>query len=166
MKKQGYRRIVGLLLLGWMLVIFWFSAQPATESTEMSGGVAQRILETYDKIFDTNMPEGELVLWATRIDYPIRKLAHMSEYAVLAIFFGAYLMGYRQWGKRTAYGSLVLSVCYAATDEIHQLFVPGRAGRFSDVCIDTAGAIIGVCFLAIVMKLVRSHCAKKRIPLE
>lgn len=153
-------------MLGWMLVIFWFSAQPAAESEEMSGGVAHHILETCDRIFDMNIPEGELAMWASRIDYPIRKLAHMSEYAVLAVFFGLYLLGYRQWGKRTACVSLVLSVCYAATDEIHQLFVPGRAGRLSDVCIDTVGAAIGVCLFAIVMKLVQKHCEKKRIPLE
>lgn len=153
-------------MLGWMLVIFWFSAQPAAESEEMSGGVAQRILETCDRIFDMNIPERELALWAEQIDYPIRKLAHMSEYAVLAVFFGVYLVGYRAWGKSTACGSLTLSACYAVTDEIHQLFVPGRAGRLSDVCIDTAGAAIGVCLFAIVMKLVQNHCEKKRIPLE
>lgn len=166
MNKKGYRWIAGTLLLGWMIMIFWFSTQPGTESGEMSGEVAHRILETCDRIFDMDIPEGELVLWAVRIDYPIRKLAHMSEYAVLAILFGTFLNGYRKWGKGTAYISLALSVCYAATDEIHQLFVPGRAGRFSDVCIDTVGAAAGMCLLAIAMKFVQNRCEKKRIPLE
>lgn len=166
MKKQRYRWIAGALLLGWMIMIFWFSAQPGAESEEMSGDVAHRILETCDRIFDMNIPEGELLLWAVRIDYPIRKLAHMSEYAVLAILFGTFLSSFRKWGKGTAYISLALSVCYAATDEIHQLFVSGRAGRFSDVCIDTVGAAAGVCLLTIAMKFVQNHCEKKRIPLE
>ena len=33
---------------------------------------------------------------------------------------------------------------YAATDEIHQLFVPNREGKFADVIIDTAGALLGI----------------------
>jgi len=38
---------------------------------------------------------------------------------------------------------------YACSDEIHQLFVPGRSGKFTDVLIDSAGALLAVllCFL-------------------
>lgn len=38
-------------------------------------------------------------------------------------------------------------------DEIHQLFVPGRAGRFSDVCIDTLGAVIWLLLFTALRKL-------------
>lgn len=166
MKKRGYRLITGALLIGWMIIIFWFSAQPAMESQEMSGGVAYRVMSACDRIFDADMSAADLMQWAERIDYPIRKLAHMSEYALLAIFSGACLLGYREWDKKTICGSLVLSAGYAVTDEIHQLFVSGRAGRFSDVCIDTFGAAIGLVFFAIMLKLVRNHCEKKRLLLK
>ena len=46
---------------------------------------------------------------------------------------------------------------YACTDEFHQLFVPGRAGRFTDVLIDTTGGIIMLLFIALV-----THVARKK----
>lgn len=33
---------------------------------------------------------------------------------------------------------------YAASDEFHQLFVPGRSGQISDVLLDSAGVCFGV----------------------
>ena len=39
--------------------------------------------------------------------------------------------------------SITLSFLYACTDEIHQIFVPGRSAQFRDVLIDTLGAIFG-----------------------
>ncbi|HJA34824.1 MAG TPA: VanZ family protein [Candidatus Mediterraneibacter merdigallinarum] len=44
---------------------------------------------------------------------------------------------------------------YAATDEVHQLFVPGRSGQISDVILDSAGALAGVLVLAAVRKLIK-----------
>ena len=69
-------------------------------------------------------------------DYVLRKLAHLTEYAVLAALLiratGSYV-----W----AFG---LAVAYAATDEVHQLFVRGRHGSPIDVGIDAVGALIGL----------------------
>ena len=41
--------------------------------------------------------------------------------------------------------SIMLGLVYAASDEIHQLYVPGRAGQFRDVLIDSAGVLLGIC---------------------
>ena len=40
--------------------------------------------------------------------------------------------------------AFVLSVIYAVTDEIHQIFVPGREGKISDVVIDSSGSFFGI----------------------
>ena len=45
--------------------------------------------------------------------------------------------------------AVLISACYAATDEFHQLFVPGRSGEVRDVLVDTAGAVIGILFLSL-----------------
>jgi len=34
--------------------------------------------------------------------------------------------------------------CYAALDELHQVFVPGRTCLLQDWLIDTAGAFVGI----------------------
>lgn len=66
----------------------------------------------------------------------LRKIAHVAEYAVL----GALL------ARATARANLAfaLGTLYAISDEIHQSFVPGRAGSPLDVAIDAVGVTIGV----------------------
>lgn len=46
----------------------------------------------------------------------------------------------------TAWG---ISTAYAATDEFHQIFVPGRAGMVTDVMIDSSGALAGILLAAL-----------------
>jgi VanZ family protein len=69
-------------------------------------------------------------------DLVLRKLAHVGEYAVL----GALLAR----AVSRAWLALALGVLYAVSDELHQSFVPGRAGRPLDVAIDAAGVALGV----------------------
>lgn len=69
-------------------------------------------------------------------DLVLRKLAHLTEYAVL----GALLA--RAMGRAGL--AVVLGTLYAATDELHQAFVPGRMGRPLDVAIDAVGVACGV----------------------
>jgi VanZ family protein len=69
-------------------------------------------------------------------DLLLRKAAHMAEYAILAVLLARALGSYA-W----AFGG---AVAYAVTDEIHQTFVAGRAGRPLDVLIDAAGAALGL----------------------
>jgi hypothetical protein len=68
-------------------------------------------------------------------DLVLRKLAHAAEYAILAALLLRALEATPAWA---------LSVVYAASDELHQHFVPGRAGRPLDVAIDAAGALAGI----------------------
>ena len=73
-----------------------------------------------------------LGLW----DLLLRKLAHMTEYAILAVMLR------RATGSTT--WSLALAFAYAASDEYHQTFVHGRHGSPIDAGIDTVGALIGL----------------------
>src|SRR5206468_12539404 len=69
-------------------------------------------------------------------DTILRKLAHTAEYAVL----GALLVR-AVHRSRVAF---VLGVLYAASDELHQTFVPGRHGSPVDVAIDSVGIAVGI----------------------
>ena len=57
-------------------------------------------------------------------------------------------------GYRHILFSAIVCVLYAATDEIHQLFVPGRGGQIRDVLIDSIGAGTGFIFYFIICKFV------------
>ena len=69
-------------------------------------------------------------------DTILRKLAHTFEYAVLGALLARAL---RRPGL-----AFVLAVLYAASDELHQTFVPGRHGSPVDVVIDSVGIALGI----------------------
>ena len=144
MKLRIYRVITGGLLLLCMVMIFRFSAQPASESEQVSGGVAYRIVETWSHLTGTEYTQSEMEAYADRIDYPVRKLAHMTEYGILCLLACAFVHGYSGNWKVCGISAVAVAALYAATDEIHQLFVPGRSGEVRDVMIDTAGAAAGI----------------------
>ena len=69
-------------------------------------------------------------------DLILRKGAHTTEYAVLAVLL------VRAIGREAP--ALALGVLYAASDELHQAFVRGRHASPIDVAIDTVGLLIGL----------------------
>ncbi|MDD5655656.1 MAG: VanZ family protein [Elusimicrobia bacterium] len=75
-------------------------------------------------------------------DYPLRKAAHMAEYAVLFLLLRRALRGTCAETAFWSWAAGLLTVLYAMSDEYHQTFVPGRSGRWSDVAVDAAGAAL------------------------
>ena len=69
-------------------------------------------------------------------DLVLRKLAHACEFALL----GALLVR----ALRDERAAFAAGVAYAISDELHQLFVPGRVGSPLDVAIDAAGVAVGI----------------------
>ncbi len=78
------------------------------------------------------------------VDFVIRKGGHMLGYALLAIAYSRGLKRHRAALRFQFATAICLAFLYAASDEIHQSFIPGRTPSIWDVCIDTAGAIIGL----------------------
>lgn len=145
------RKLVFLILsILFACMIFAFSARSGEESTEDSYevGMVFGTIVHHDFHFWT---EEEQLAFAEKVDYPIRKTAHATEYAILAMLFvGAWYDGKR----KKVYNALLPWICatgYAATDEIHQLFVPGRSGQVSDVLLDSVGAAAGIAVLFLVI---------------
>ncbi|MFH2203071.1 MAG: VanZ family protein [Elusimicrobiota bacterium] len=70
-----------------------------------------------------------------------RKFCHVFEYFVLYGLVHSALRRERGRDDRwTTLIALTLTVAYAASDELHQSFVPGRSGNRVDVLIDFLGA--------------------------
>ena len=78
------------------------------------------------------------------LNHRIRKLAHISEYAVLSIFgFRSLQQGEGRWHLRSAVGAVLLCAAVAVCDEGFQAFMPHRGGlELRDVVLDTSGAIL------------------------
>ena len=155
----GRQKIFLILTILWMAVIFSFSARPGSVSEEDSGRVGLLIGEIFVPGFEDWSVE-EQQAFAEAVDHPVRKTVHASEYALLGLLTaGAYISN----GKKGAAGSIragilipwLIATVYAATDELHQLFVPGRSGQLSDVVLDGAGALAGLLILGTVRYMLR-----------
>ena len=85
--------------------------------------------------------QGELLPF----DYVLRKLAHMTEYAILTILVW--------WGsgihlsERKVGVAIIVSVLYAMVDEYHQSVVPTRGGKITDAGIDAMGVFVAYCLI-------------------
>lgn len=139
-----------ILTILWMVVIFSFSARPGSVSEQDSGRVGLLIGEIFVPGFE-DWSEAEQQAFAETVDHPVRKTAHASEYALLGILAaGACIENGRDLRRRRTeiFIPWLTATVYAATDEFHQLFIPGRSGQVSDVLLDSAGALAGVLILA------------------
>ena len=79
----------------------------------------------------------------------IRKLAHFTEYAIFGWLIMRALRDARGWRLHHALMAITLAATYAVSDEVHQIFVPGRTAAFGDVLIDTLGAATAQVLIAI-----------------
>lgn len=129
MKKKIIKII---LVIIWMIVIFSFSNQKAVDSTKLSDGF---IRNTISKVINDDRPET-----ISKFVTPVRKSAHFLEYLVL----GLLVMNCFNIDKKYMLYSLIICLLYSISDEVHQIFVPGRSCEALDVVIDTTGSFIGI----------------------
>ncbi|MEE1008505.1 MAG: VanZ family protein [Agathobacter sp.] len=162
LSRNLIRYFLILLLVIWMIVIFMFSAQQSQQSSNMSGGVSYKIVTICEGIVGKTFDGDEKARIISKINYPIRKIAHMTEYAILACLMMSVLISYGiNERKRVELISIIFTFLYACTDEFHQLFVPGREGKFLDVMIDTCGATAGVLVLTFLIYLFEKNKRKR-----
>ncbi len=162
MKIVFLRNLAGVLAIMWMCIIFAFSAQTKEESGAVSQSFTYQLVSNTRTFFNLDLSDARVKEIADAIEGFVRKAAHMTEFGILSvlifIWIGQWEMSLLRHGL-TASGAAAV---YAASDEIHQLFVPGRAGRFSDVCIDSAGAVLGVVVFVVIVKLVTTIRSLKK----
>ena len=158
--------ICWILTIAWMVFIFLMSAQPAEESSTVSGGITEMIVSIITPGFE-GLSEAEQQALVEAWHEPVRKLAHLTEYAILGCLLTAslYLTGIPM--KASALSSVGISLLYAVSDELHQSVVEELGPGVGDVFIDLAGAVIGVAALVVLYLLIRRIYRKrnyKKIP--
>ncbi len=105
------------LVVLWIGIIFFFSHQPELKS---------------------DLPNQ----W----DFILRKLAHITEYAILTFLLIRALSNYQLSKRKIILWSVILAILYAISDEYHQTFIFGREGTIRDVCIDSSGVFFALLF--------------------
>lgn len=180
-KKNSKKLLISLLSVLFLVklytVIWALSAQNSDDSSSLSMEVAMMLTHDIEK--------------AMKIEFPIRKTAHFSEYMAMGVFiYGIWCCWLNPWLfrlkeifakkiqddcaqinlkrqtfliKRCMFINILWVTISAAADEFHQSFVPGRSPQVTDVLIDTIGGAFGLlCIYAFSRILYRLYMRFKK----
>ena len=154
MKKKIIMAVIfSVLIILTASIIASFSS----ETGEVSGGRSDKIIEMIAKVIISDydsLPQSEKTQIKNDLAIPVRKCAHISEYALLSAFVASLVWVYTDKSKYTLTISSVMSFCFALCDElILQRATEGRSGRFKDTLIDLVGILIGTFAVYVFIKL-------------
>ena len=127
-----------------MYLIFSFSGQPGGQSSQTSLDAGLRLLSFLNRILHFESDPARLAALAGELQFYVRKLAHVTEYFLLAASVALPLYVYRIRGLWLVLTAGVFCVAFAFLDEYHQSFVPGRSASLRDVAVDSIGILIGI----------------------
>ena len=142
MKPNKKAIISWVAVLLCMAVIFILSAQKGDDSQTLSDS----LIIIFGLEFSSDF---------------IRNCAHFLEYSGLAVLI--YNALFQTCGNAKPVLSVIISSAYAVTDEIHQLFVEGRACQITDIMIDTLGAAAGIAVLSVLIIIYRKIKRRKQV---
>ena len=142
MTKRSRLLLSWAAVAAWAAFIFFMSAHTGSDLDDGSGLVAQ-IKRWLSAVAAPVFGEGTDIVSAA---------AHFCEYVVLGVLLFAALIQTRPASRpiMLAAVAIVIASAYGATDEFHQLFVPGRMCDPADWLTDTLGATLGATAAALV----------------
>lgn len=146
MRKPTKRQVIALLLilctLGAQLFIFSNSLKGGDESAKQSGAVVEVVRPSVEQI----LPAVKVEPTEDNVVRFVRKAAHFLEFALLGFLCCVTARYFTK--KKSVFLTVPFGYCVltALADEGIQLFSQGRAGRFTDVLIDSGGALTGLLF--------------------
>ena len=133
-RRGIYRLLSWLAVIAWMLLIFSFSQAAAPVSAATSLSVTERLL----RFFGQTPSQQTLEFYESLV----RQAAHFGLFFVLGCLVKLALT--QSQAVHPLWQAILLSCGYALSDEIHQLFVAGRAFQISDLLLDWSGCVLGI----------------------
>lgn len=142
--------IAYVLWLFWLFIIFYLSNQPGN----ISGGESSHLIyNTLHFIYTClNLDTSHLNEIILIIHNPLRECMHSLEYLILGVLT-INLLIQTQVKENKMIITILFCFIYATTDEIHQLFIPGRTFEYFDILMDMVGTLIGT----LITKLIWKH---------
>ena len=135
--RFSVRRALWLVaLLCWVGFVWGHSLVPGEASDADSMAYVARLSPLFGALGVTG---------AHLMDVIVRKSGHFLEYAVLGVIAD---------GAPSRVASVLICVVVPCVDETIQLFVPGRSGMVTDVCLDMFGCAVGLGLLALARRAV------------
>jgi len=138
-----FSAVAGRLFKYWLPLILWMTVIFGASTSMGRPENTSRFIMPILMWLDPNMSKETI----DKVHYAVRKSAHFLEYAMLGVLLWRavyYDPGLAAWRTRSFFLALLLAALYAASDEFHQSFVPGRDASVRDVMLDTCGAGFGL----------------------
>lgn len=131
------------LLKYWVPVFIWLGVVFAGSTDIFSSEQTSRYLVPFLRWLNPQISPSTIAT----VHFALRKLSHLTEYAILAAFLWRALCNGTNLGAKVSLLFIavwfVCGIC-AVTDEFHQSFVASRTASPHDVLIDVCGALIGI----------------------
>jgi VanZ family protein len=143
-------------LLYWFPLLFWMCVIFTASSDTQSAHHSSLIFEPLMRWLFPHMSQEHI----GQLHHLFRKCCHLMEYSILGILAWRAIRqpqknDRRPWRWDEAGLALAIAFLYAASDELHQVWVPGRTALFSDVIVDTSGGVIGLTLLWLAGKKIK-----------
>ena len=146
---KAYKIFSAIFMIAVMVIIFILSAQNSTESAETSG----TLISWLDRLFELGISQDT-----------IRTAAHFCEYAGLGFSVINFLYAFRN--VLSPILSVIIALGYALTDEIHQIFVPGRAFQLIDLTVNFFGILLGIGVFTLIVLIIEIQKEKRIVKKE
>ena len=146
---KAYKIFSAIFMIAVMVTIFILSAQNSTESAETSG----TLISWLDRLFELGISQDT-----------IRTAAHFCEYAGLGFSVINFLYAFRN--VLSPILSVIIALGYALTDEIHQIFVPGRAFQLIDLTVNFFGILLGIGVFTLIVLIIEIQKEKRIVKKE
>ena len=165
MNKTKKSRNPYLLFLFWtppliiMYIIFQFSAADSVHSSALSDGITAFWISFFNRMLSLGLSVQTQADYAILLHTFVRKCGHFLEYTALgfSLFPAIFHTFPCVSSKKHLLYPWIIATCYAASDEFHQLFVPGRAGMFRDILLDSLGAAFGIFCVCMIHTIFHHH---------
>ena len=148
--SKGKVVILIIIIILLFIIITYFSSQQGTQSKSTSTKLSVLIAKEWNEIFhlsQTQANQNNLILWLYK---PVRKLAHITEYALMSVVTFILVSQFTRSRRKMIFTTILIIACLASLDEIHQLFIPLRGAKVSDVLIDSFGGMVGISFINLI----------------
>ena len=136
------KTIIILMIIYYSFIIWSFSSHPADVSAKESKSITGII---YDK-FAVHIEKFSYMgrdLFVSKTDNFIRKCAHFTLFFIFALIISMYVNCFEKCDWTFVLTVFSTGVLFAVSDELHQLFVPGRGCQMRDILIDSNGVLAG-----------------------
>lgn len=136
------KTIIILMIIYYSFIIWSFSSHPADisakESKSITGIIYDKFAVNIEKFSDMGRD-----MFVSKTDTIIRKCAHFTLFFIFALIISMYVNCFNKEAGVFLLVVFLTGVIFAVSDEVHQLFVPGRGCQMRDVLIDSNGVMAG-----------------------